>query len=117
MDPVGMARLREKAGDFAHRAAQLILIDVLGDVPIDTGALLRSLHLERRHMATRLWVGTDHWAYTEYGVPPHTIRPIFQKVLTSGPNVFGHEVHHPGVPEVAYMRRNFYRYRVITSWA
>lgn len=121
MDPVGMARLREKAGDFAHTAAKMILMDIYGDVPIDTGAVLRSLRLERRRWnngrrhSTRIWVGTKHWAYTEYGTPPHKIRAIRRTYLRNPKTgqVFGTEVNHPGIREMAWIRRNFYKRRVI----
>lgn len=123
MDPVGIARIHEAAGDFAQTVARFILLDILDEVPIDTGALLRSLHLERvrdglRH-STRIWVGTDHWMYPEYGVDPH-------KITAHGPYRLrnrrtgwegGHSVRHPGQRAQAYMRRNFYKRRIIVRWA
>lgn len=124
MDPVGMARLHERAGDFAYTVSKFILIDILDDVPIDTGALLRSLRLERvrlsvRRQSTRIWVGTDHWHFPEYGVVPHVIRTRgsgyrlrnLRKTWADGT-----KVNHPGQRAQAYMRRNFFRYRVIVHW-
>lgn len=122
MNPAGMARLYEKAGDFAHTTAKFILMDVIDDIPIDTGAMLRSLRLERvrynwRRQSTRVWVGTDHWHFTEYGVRPHFIttdkRTLYNRKTGQR---FGPAVNHPGVKSVAYMRRNLYKRRVIVRW-
>lgn len=120
MDPEGMARLWKKAGDFAHTTAKFILLDILNDIPIDTGAMLRSTRLERTRRvyrpSTRIWVGTDHWVFTEYGVRPHTIHVRTKKTLASATRVFGPVVNHPGVKPVAYMRKNLYKKRIITRW-
>jgi len=135
MNPAGMAWIWRKAGDFAHTTAKYILRDIIDDIPIDTGEMLRSLRLERTRMvyrpSTRIWVGTDHWAFTEYGVRPHIIRSkkpgkalaipsralaIPSRALAIPGVIFDFEVHHPGVKAVAYMRRNLYKKRVIVRW-
>lgn len=123
MNPVGMARLYEKAGDFAHTTAKFILMDIIDDIPIDTGAMLRSLRLERvrlnwRRQSTRIWVGTDHWRFTEYGARPHRITTTKGSLYNrKTKQFFGQTVNHPGVKAVAYMRRNLYKRRVIVRWS
>lgn len=125
MSPVGINRIRDRALDFGHNVAKLVLIDVLDTIPIDTGAMLRSTRITRHRTgapiwigSSRVWVGTDHWRFTEYGVPPHHIIARRKKALANKKTgqIFGKEVNHPGIKPVAYMRRALYKRRVVVRW-
>lgn len=84
--------------------------DMRQGCPVKTGALHRSI----REVGNKIFVGTDHWHYVEYGTPAHIIRPVVAKALRweSADGVhFAKVVHHPGTRENPFIRTAFYKYR------
>jgi hypothetical protein len=71
-----------------------------------TGALLESFRVQRRHLGGDLVIGTDHWAYIEYGTAPHEIEPVRRRALDwEGAAHPVRRSRHPGTREYAPMRR------------
>jgi len=104
----------------AERVTLHVVREVAADarrlVPVDTGELRGSIR-EAWSGGTvgRVYVGTDHWAPTEYGSRAHRIEshgpwPLRNKETGQ---VFGRVVNHPGTPEQPFMRPALYRRRPI----
>jgi hypothetical protein len=91
------------------------MVEVKGNIVagrhVVTGALLSSVRMSRAGLAHyRVWIGTDHWQYVEYGAAPHMIYPRGPWPLrfTIGPRqITTWSVSHPGNPEYAVVRRAF----------
>jgi hypothetical protein len=116
MYPPGVAYYHHLAVELAHAACDEIAGDVRRDTPVLTGALLKSIRVEKGPNSGKVWIGTDHWMIIEYGAVPHIIRvhnPPKRTLASAEGVMFGQRVRHPGVKAVAMMRRNFYRYRFI----
>jgi hypothetical protein len=95
-------------------AADPKLVDITSDVAMsargniirgnhyDTGDLLDSI----RQVGRKVFIGTDHWHFIEYGTRPHVIRPATKRALywpgADHPVAY---VNHPGNPPYAPMRR------------
>lgn len=113
MDASGMGELSLILGRLTRNVVSEIADDARRRVPIDTGELRASIRTTYRNRHGRVWVGTDHWAPTEYGSRPHTIRVRTAKVLHNAETgeFFGREVNHPGTPEQPFMRPAAYTKR------
>lgn len=111
----GMQRVQERAVDLAHMATDLIYLDVLSTVPVDTGALFRSVRRKHLKRSGQVWIGTDHWFFIEYGVKPHIIRTRTKRTLANPDTrtMFGRRVNHPGHRAYMPMRRALYQRRFI----
>lgn len=99
-----------------------IVLDEMADdarraCPYDSGDLHDSIEPERiTPTHGRVWVGTDHWAATEYGSMPHEIRSTGPWPLRDDAgNVFGRVVQHPGTPAQPFMRPALYRRRTLRA--
>lgn len=112
--PDGIADLEAVAARITRNMAHDVAQDARRRVPIDTGELRASIRTGRvtpQHW--RVWVGTDHWAPTEYGSAPHIIRshgPYSLHNRETG-DYFGRSVRHPGTPEQPFMRPAAYTKR------
>lgn len=87
---------------------------------LQTGTLRRSIFTKVSALKGIIGVGEKYGPYVEYGTRPHTIRPkVKQALFFQSPNgtiggqskggklkTFGiyKVVHHPGTPEMPYMR-------------
>lgn len=111
----GMQRLRERAADLAHAVTDLIYLDVLSTVNVRTGALFKSVRRQHLKWSGRVWIGTDHWHFIEYGVRPHIIRTRTKKTLANPVTreMFGKKVNHPGHRAYMPMRRALYQRRLV----
>lgn len=111
----GMRRMRELAVDLAHTVTDLIYLDVLQYVPYDTGALFKSVRTQKLKWSGRVWIGTDHWFFIEYGVRPHIIRTRTKRTLADPDTrqMFGQRVRHPGHRAYMPMRRALYQRRLV----
>ena len=112
MAPGWRAKARAVMRRFQHDITGEVLQDVrgniVGDGLIDTGAMLASVRQE----GNRVYVGTDHWHFLEYGTSPHVITPNTKQALW-WPDA-AHpvkRVNHPGNREYAFMRRALYKKR------
>jgi hypothetical protein len=112
MAPGWQAKVREPMLDLQRRMADEISDDVraniISDGLIRTGELLLSV----RQQNTRVYIGTDHWHYIEYGTAPHVIRPNLKRALwwEGAPHPVSH-VNHPGTRAYAPMRLALHRKR------
>jgi hypothetical protein len=109
MDRSGLRELELVVDRVKGRTAEDVASDARRYCPVDTGDLVGSI----RARGNVVWVGTDHWAPTEYGSRPHLI-------VSHGPwplrnretgQVFGRVVHHPGTPAQPFMRPAVYMQR------
>lgn len=72
----------------------------------NTGALLASVRSEKTINGGRVYIGTDHWPFIEYGTKPHIINPkVKQALWWDGAPFPVRRVRHPGTREYAPMRR------------
>jgi hypothetical protein len=112
MVPGWQAKVRPHLLRFQRKIAGDVLDDVraniVADGLVDTGAMLASVRQE----GTRVYVGTDHWHFLEYGTRAHPIYPNTKQALW-WPDL-AHpvaRVNHPGNREYAFMRRALYKKR------
>lgn len=117
MDTAGMRRLQQHIDRIPERVAHDVADDARRYCPVDTGALRASIYVLGLPSAGlgQVWVGTDHWAPTEYGSRPHRITSHGNYPLRNRETgqVFGRSVWHPGTPEQPFMRPAIYQRRVI----
>lgn len=109
--PPGIARIRTECEETTRRATDFVERAARRRCPVDTGELQESIRAVHLGLIGQVWVGTDHWAPTEYGSRPHIIRSTGPWPLRNRETgeVFGPEVHHPGTPEQAFMRPALYQ--------
>jgi hypothetical protein len=113
MDSTGQGELALLLGRLTRNVVNEIADDARRRVPLDTGELHDSIRTTYVNRHGRVWVGTDHWAPTEYGSAPHVIRARHKRVLHNRDTgeFFGPVVHHPGTPEQPFMRPAAYTKR------
>lgn len=107
INPAGVKASSAQVTRMLHLVVEEMADDARDRCPMDTGELVNSI--ETRYPGRfrgQVWVGTDHWAPTEYGSAPHLIRstgpwPLRNKETGQ---VFGRVVKHPGTPEQPFMR-------------
>lgn len=86
-----MAEFRE-SGDFeaaiqyataryARAVADAVEQDMIDLVPVDTGELRESIHVEGDGDTVYVSVGTDHWSYNEYGTSKMRAQPFIRPAL------------------------------------
>ena len=114
ISPRGHADVQDIADRAVRNVADAIQDDAQRYVPVDTGELLASIRTEHGTGSSRVWVGTDHWAPTEYGSRPHTITARAGSALSwPGASHPVKSVNHPGTPEQAFMRPALYQARAV----
>lgn len=105
--PPGVAEVERRANKLGDDLAEDVAADARRFVPVDTGELRASIRVSGH----QVWVGTDHWAPTEYGSRPHVITTSKRSLRSAGGQFFGPRVNHPGTPEQPFMRPALFRYR------
>jgi hypothetical protein len=71
-----------------------------------SGELISTLRSTKELDGGKVWIGTNHWHYIEYGTKRHVIKPRFKRALYwEGAMHPVMKVRHPGTPEYAPMRR------------
>ncbi len=120
MDERGVAGVEGECDRLAMRITHDVGADARRVCPVDTGELKESIHDEHHAVGVgRVYVGTDHWAPTEYGSRPHDMRARTPNGVLhffwerEGRDVFFRSVHHPGTPEQSFMRVALYTVRVL----
>lgn len=104
--------LNEAAAPLIARLTDDIAADAREHCPVDTGELKASIRTEHGQGYGRVWVGTDHWRYVEYGTAPHIITPRDKQALFwPGAQHPVARVHHPGTPAQPFMRPAIYKRR------
>lgn len=115
--PVWRLQLKARTQDDLVAIVEDIAEDCRRGAPVDSGALLASIHTSYRPGVGKVHVGTDHWAPVEYGSEAHEIRPRNPRGalaffwLKVGRHVVLKRVQHPGGPAQPYMRPALYRRR------
>lgn len=117
--PPGEIRLQGILGHLTEEMAEGIAADVRRDLAdhVETGELIASVRSEAIGKNGRVWIGTDHWQFIEFGTEPHVIKSrggIFAYALRNrAKNFYRYPgiVNHPGNAEFAPMRRALYRHR------
>jgi hypothetical protein len=117
--PPGEIRLQEIVNHLNEEMVEAIAADVRRDLAdhVETGELIASVQSETVGQSGRVWIGTDHWQFVEYGTEPHVIMArggIYAYALRNrAKNFYRYPgiVHHPGNAEYAPMRRALYRHR------
>jgi hypothetical protein len=115
ISPAGLAKCDADVEKITRNLTRDIMHDAKRRCPVDTGELEGSI--EDRYPGPfhgQVWVGTDHWAPTEYGSAPHIIRAHGNYSLHNRETgqYFGPVVHHPGTPEQPFMRPAAYTKRL-----
>lgn len=80
-DHIGMARLGRVAPQVVEQVTKEVATDMRRFVPVDTGALRESIREEHDGLKGRVWVGTDHWKYPEYGTRYQRAQPYARPAL------------------------------------
>jgi hypothetical protein len=113
INPDGVFRIQAQAEEIRKAIAEDVASTARRRVPVDTGDLLDSIRVQHTADESRVLVGTDHWAPTEYGSRPHIIRSTGPWPLRNRETgeVFGPSVRHPGTPEQAFMRPSIFQKR------
>lgn len=119
--PVWRLQLQARTQDDLVAIVEEIADDCRRGAPVKDGALVASIHTAFAPGRGYVFVGTDHWAPTEYGSLPHQIpthpgvpprggplRFFWEKV---GRWVVFRKVNHPGTPAQPFMRPALYRRR------
>lgn len=112
--------LKESAGDseittknvLVH-SANYIKAEMEMLVPVRTGRLRQSIHIEVKSDRVVIGPDTEYAAFVEFGTAPHEIRPKKGKVLAwRGPGgmVYATKVNHPGTKAQPYVRPAFERW-------
>lgn len=75
MDPVGVARMQRIGPEVARQVTEEVADDMRRFVPVDTGELRESIRAMVTGSTGRVWVGTDHWQFPEYGTRYQRAQP------------------------------------------
>lgn len=82
IDEAGWGKLKMKTSQLVQQLTDDVYFDVLRFVPVDTGELKTSV--KPRYPSWRMgrvWVGTDHWIYPEYGTRYMKAEPYMRPAL------------------------------------
>lgn len=124
----GMERIDDITADAAYEACKEIAADIRRNMAPHrkTGALSRSVRARKSKNGGRVYVGTDHWHFIEYGVDAHGISASGGP-FSPGPKVLvnhnypgkkrflGKHVLHPGFHAYMPIRKAFYQKRSMAT--
>jgi hypothetical protein len=120
MNPAYGVLVENASADEVHAIARDIGRDIRSNIRsgrhVETGALVRSVRVRRlANRRSRIYIGTDHWWYIEYGTGPHVLvaepGQVFRFVKANGEVVFTKRIRHPGNPAYMVVRRAVFKYR------
>lgn len=118
----GMHHFEEIAEDAAYQACKEVASDIRANLAPHrkTGALSRSVRARKTKGGGRVYIGTDHWHYVEYGTVQHwvwtsTKRSMMFVDAHGKKHFLGRSVHHPGATAVRPIRRAFFKRRSMAS--
>jgi hypothetical protein len=115
--PVWRLDLEARTQDDLIEITEAIALDCRAGCPIDSGAMLATIHTTYTPGNSYIHVGTDHWPSTEYGSVDHEITPRGPGYplrffwLKMGRWASFWRVHHPGTPAQPFMRPALLRRR------
>jgi len=107
--------LAEMPNRLPRKVAEEAYVHALDFVPVRTGRLRESIHIETHGKEYHVVAGSRiayYAPYVEFGTRPHIIRPVRARALrfeVRGEVVFAKYVHHPGSSPQYFMRRAFER--------
>lgn len=118
----GMQRAEEKGEDAAYQACRQIATEIRANLAPHrkTGALSRSVRARKTKGGGRVYVGTDHWMFVEFGTVQHwvwtTTKRSMMYIDAHGKKHFlGRSVHHPGAMAIRPIRRAFFKKRSMAT--
>lgn len=119
--PPGLGRLRVRVQNVGEAFTKAVYLDAIENAPLAEGDLVASIRKTWNHinLRGRVYVGTDHWRFPEYGAKPHPIDPRYKNALFWFPkkNSYGltHPINrvtkHPGNLPEPYMRPAIWKKR------
>ena len=80
-NPLAPVIAKEMAQPHVEDVAEEGLRLAQSKVPVDTGALRDSLHIEEADGGKRVVVGTDHWLYPEFGTSEVSAQPFMRPII------------------------------------
>lgn len=111
----GMERVDHKVKKASYEACKQIAAEARRYTPVLTGAMRRSIRARETKSGGRVYVGTDHWMYVEYGTVHHWIstwkRSLMYIDLYGGKHFLGRSTLHPGAYARRPIRRAFFKKR------
>jgi len=120
MNPTGILQIQRRVDRVQDAVTEAVAEDARDMAPIRTGELVESIRTVRLGDVCRVYVGTEHWQFMEYGTSPHWIFPKEKQALAwpqrgrfpaGGPVS---SVFHPGNEPFPFMRPAIYQRRYIT---
>ena len=106
--PVRMNNIRRAVAPRVHRITDDIHRNARRNMMrhVRTGWLLATVRRVKTSTGGRIYVGTDHWKFIEYGTKRHEIRPKHKRALywLGAPYPVA-RVQHPGTRAYSPMRR------------
>lgn len=115
----GMKRIDHKTANASFEACKQIAADVRVYTPVKTGAMRRSVRARKTKTGGRVYVGTDHWMFVEFGTVHHWIATHKRSLMhidSHGKKHFmGRSVMHPGASARRPIRKAFYKKRSMAT--
>jgi hypothetical protein len=110
-----VSKVRRISSPLVHNTTDDMSRIVIRNLVSNTksGALIRSVYVRKYVGRGRVYIGTDHWRFIEYGTKAHIIKPRYRKALYwDGALHPVRRVRHPGTRAYAPMRRALHMKRV-----
>lgn len=80
-DPKATEQVTAEAQPAIADIAEQALADARAHVPIETGELYDSLHIEEIENGKRVVAGTDHWVFPEFGTSEMAAQPYLRTII------------------------------------
>lgn len=82
IDPDGWKTLQLRVHQLVAQITDDVYYTARALVPVDTGELMGSLRVTYpRWNRGRVWVGTDHWSFNEYGTEKMDAQPFMRPAI------------------------------------
>lgn len=78
----GWSRLQTRVHQVTAQITDQVYFNARSLVPVDTGELMGTLRVTYHGWNVgRVWVGSDHWSYNEYGTERMAAQPFMRPAL------------------------------------
>lgn len=81
-NPQGVAGIQYASAKYARRVAEDVENDIVAGCPVDTGLLVSTIRAESVGDTVYITIGTDYWAYVEYGTSKMAAQPFIRPALS-----------------------------------
>jgi HK97 gp10 family phage protein len=82
MDEAGWSQLQTRVHQVTAQITDEVYFTARSLVPVDTGELLGTLRVTYHGWNVgRVWVGSDHWSFNEYGTSKMDAQPFMRPAL------------------------------------